>query len=87
MDKVKQLYVVFDDGDGHKYLIPKEDYSKFDKAYTRIEDSYEEHKDEDVFYEESNDLLEVFSDGRLEGELYYVVLSEDLIEGEKDDEC
>ena len=80
MIKVKQLYVVFDDGDGHKYLIPKEDYSKFDKAYTRIEDSYEEHKDEDVFYEESNDLLEVFSDGRLEGELYYVVLDEDIIE-------
>jgi hypothetical protein len=44
MIKVKQLYVVFDDGEGHKYLIPKEDYSKFDKAYTRIEDSYEEHK-------------------------------------------
>ena len=82
MFKVKQLYVVFDDGDGHKYLIPKEDYSKFDKAYIRIEDSYEEHKDEDVFYEESNDLLEVFSAGRLEGELYYVVLDEDIIEGD-----
>lgn len=82
MTKVKQLYVVFDDGDGHKYLIPKEDYSKFDKAYTRIEDSYEEHKDEDVFYEESNDLLEAFSDGTLEGELYYVVLDEHVIEGD-----
>ena len=82
MIKVKQLYVVFDDGDGHKYLIPKEDYSKFDKAYTRIEDSYEEHKDEDVFYEESNDLLEAFSKGTLEGELYYVVLDEHVIEGD-----
>lgn len=84
MIEVKQLYVVFDDGDGHKYLIPKEDYSKFDKAYTRIEDSYEEHKDEDVFYEESNDLLEAFSDGVLEGELHYVVLDEHVIEGEED---
>lgn len=84
MFKVKQLYVVFDDGDGHNYLIPKEDYSKFDKAYTRIEDSYEEHKDEDVFYEESNDLLEAFSDGTLEGELHYVVLDEHVIEGEED---
>ena len=83
MFKVKQLYVVFDDGDGHKYLIPKEDYSKFDKAYTRIEDSYEEHKDEDVFYEESNDLLEAFSDGTLEGELHYVVLDEHVIKGEE----
>jgi hypothetical protein len=81
MFKVKQLYVVFDDGDGYKYLIPKEDYSKFDKAYTRIEDSYEEHKDEDMFYEELNDLLEAFSDGVLEGELHYVVLDEHVIEG------
>lgn len=84
MIKVKQLYVLFDDGDGHKYLIPKEDYSKFDKAYTRIEDSYEEHQDEDVFYEELNDLLEAFSDGVLEGELHYVVLDEHVIEGEED---
>lgn len=84
MIKVKQLYVVFDDGDGHKYLIPKEDYSKFDKALTRIEESYEEHQDEDVFYEESNDLLEAFSDGTLEGELHYVVLDEHVIEGEED---
>ena len=84
MIEVKQLYVVFDDGDGHKYLIPKEDYSKFDKAYTRIKDSYEEHKDEDVFYEELNDLLEAFSDGVLEGELHYVVLDEHVIEGEED---
>ena len=84
MFKVKQLYVVFDDGDGHKYLIPKEDYSKFDKALTRIEESYEEHQDEDVFYEELNDLLEAFSDGTLEGELHYVVLDEHVIEGEED---
>lgn len=83
MIKVKQLYVVFDDGDGHKYLIPKADYSKFDKAYTRIEDSYEEHKDEDVFYEESNGLLEAFSDGTLEGELHYVVLEEHVIDGDE----
>lgn len=84
MIKVKQLYVVFNDGDGHKHLIPKEDYIKFDKAFTRIEDSYEEHKDEDVFYEESNDLLEAFSDGTLEGELHYVVLDEHVVEGEVD---
>ena len=84
MIKVKQLYVVFDDGDGHKYLIPKEDYSEFDKAFTRIEESYEEHFDDDVFYEELNDLLETFSDGTLEGELHYVVLDEHVVEGEED---
>ena len=84
MIKVKQLYVVFDDGDGHKYLIPKENYSKFDKAFTRIEESYDEHFDDDVFYEELNDLLEAFSDGTLEGELHYVVLDEHVVEGEED---
>ena len=84
MIKVKQLYVVFDDGDGHKYLIPKEDYSKFDKAYTRIEDSYEEHKDEDIYYDELNDILDAFADQRLEGEEVYVVLPKDVIEGEED---
>lgn len=83
MIKVKQLYVVFNDGEGHKYLIPKEDYSKFDKAYTRIEDSYEEHQNEDVFYEELDDLLEAFSDGTLEGELHYVVLDGHVIEGDE----
>ena len=82
MIKVRQLYVVFDDGDGHKHLVPKEDYSKFDKVYTRIEESYEEHQDEDVFYEELNDLLEAFTDGTLEGESHYVVLEDDVIEGE-----
>lgn len=84
MIKVKQLYVVFDDGDGHKHLIPKEDYSKFDKAFTRIEESYDEHFDDDVFYEELNDLLEAFSEGVLEGELHYVVLDEHVVEGEED---
>lgn len=82
--KVKQLYIVFDDDDGHKYLIPKDEYGKFDKAYTRIEESYSEHKDEDIYYDELNDILEAFSDQRLEGELYYVVLDEHVIEGEED---
>lgn len=84
MIKVKQLYAVFDDGEGHKHLIPKDEYSSFDKAFTRIEESYDEHQDEDVFYEELNDLLEAFSDGTLEGELHYVVLDEHIIEGEED---
>lgn len=82
MFKVKQLYVVFDEGDGHKYLIPKADYSKFDKAYTRIEESYSEHKDEDIYYDELNDILDAFSNQRLEGEEIYVVLPNDLIEGD-----
>ena len=79
MYKVKQLYVVFDDDSGHKYLIPKDEYGAFVKCLSRIEESYSEHKDEDIYYEELNDLLEYFSKHTLEGEPYYVVLPEDLV--------
>ena len=84
MIKVKQLYVVFNDGEGHKYLIPKDEYGAFEKCLSRIEESYSEHKDEDIYYDELNDILDAFADQRLEGEEIYVVLSNDLIEGEED---
>ena len=32
MYKVKQLYVIFDDDNGHKYLIPKDEYGTFDEC-------------------------------------------------------
>ena len=84
MYKVKQLYVVFDDDDGHKYLIPKDEYGAFVKCLSRIEEAYSEHKDEDIYYDELNDILEAFSDQRLEGEEVFIVLPNDLIEGEDD---
>ena len=87
MYKVKQMYVIFDDDGGHKYLIPKDEYGSFEKCLSRIEESYSEHKDEDIYYDELNDILDAFSDQRLEGERVYVVLSEALIEGEDEDEC
>ena len=58
MYKVKQLYVVFDDGDGHKHLIPKFEYRHFEKALERIEDSFDEHNDDEIYYAELNQLLE-----------------------------
>ena len=82
MFKVKQLYVVFDDDSGRKYLIPKDEYGAFIKSLSRIEESFAEYKDVDVYYDELNDILDAFSDQRLEGEEVYVVLSNDLIEGE-----
>ena len=84
MYKVKQLYVVFDDDSGHKYLIAKDEYGAFEKCLSRIEESYSEHKDEDIYYDELNDILDAFSDQRLEGEEIYVVLDEHVIEGEED---
>ena len=81
MYKVKQLYIVFDDDSGHKYLIPKDEYGAFVKCLSRIEYSFDEHKDEDIYYDELNDILDAFADQRLEGEEVYVVLPNDLIEG------
>lgn len=84
MIKVKQLYVVFDDGDGHKYLIPKCEYRHFEKALERIYDSFDEHNNDEIYYEELNDLLDAFAAQRLEGEEVFVVLPNDLVEGEED---
>ena len=82
MSKEMPLYYIYEDDSGHRYLIPKESQSSFSKALTRVEDSFEEHKDEDVYYEELDDLLSYFSKGCLEGEEYYVVLASEL-KGEK----
>ena len=82
MYKVKQLYVVFDDDGGHKYFIPKDEYGTFEECLSCIEESFAEHKDEDVYYDELNDILDAFADQRLGGEEVFVVLSNDLIEGE-----
>ena len=87
MYKVKQMYVIFDDDGGHKYLIPKDEYGTFEKCLSRIEESFYEHKDEDIYYDELNQLLEYFSHARLEGEEVYVVLPNDLIEGEWNEYC
>ena len=84
MYKVKQMYVIFDDDSGHKYLIPKDEYGAFEKCLSSIEESYSEHKDEDIYYDELNDILDAFANQRLEGEEVYVVLDEHVIEGEED---
>lgn len=80
--QVKQLYVAFDDGDGHKHLIPRCEYRHFEKALERVEDAFDEHNDDEIYYEELNNLLEYFSPTRLEGEQVYIVLPEDIVEGE-----
>ena len=80
MYKTEKLYVIYEDDSGHRYLIPKEYYNAFDKKLTRIEEFYDAHGDEDIYYEELNDLLEYFSKHTQECELYYAVLPEDLVE-------
>ena len=82
MYKTEKLYVIYEDDSGNRHLIPKEYYNAFDKNLTRTEESYDEHGDEDIYYEQLNDLLEYFSKHTLEGEPYCVVLPEDLINDE-----
>ena len=79
MSKELKLYHVYDDGNGHRYLIPKNEVNAFYNILDKLEESLDEHGDEDVYYDELNMTLEAY--GRLEGEDYYIVLVEDL-EGE-----
>lgn len=82
MYKTEKLYVIYEDDSGHRYLIPKEHYSAFYKNLTHIDEAYDKHGDEDIYYEQLNDILEHFYKHTLEGEPYYVVLPEDLINEE-----
>lgn len=76
MSKELKLYHVHDDGNGHRYLIPKNEVNAFYNILDNLEESLDEHGDEDVYYDELNMTLEAY--GRLEGEDYYIVLVEDL---------
>ena len=71
-----QLYHVYDDGDGHRHLIPKEEVNAFYNTLDTLEEALDEHGDEDIYYDDLNMTLEAY--GRLEGEDYYIVLVEDL---------
>ena len=89
MYTVKQLYVPITDEDCHDYLVPKEGYLQFHKRLKKAEDALEdyifstplEYQDDDELY----DLQEAVHDcyvglDRLEGERYYVVKLNDVVE-------
>lgn len=86
MYKVKQLYVDVSDDDGHTYLIKLEDIESFEKELSVLENklSFDLTYDEDDFCNDFENLVEHFNAKSLEGERVYVVLSNDLIEGEED---
>ncbi len=87
MYKVKQLYVDVSDDDGHTYLIKLEDIEAFEKELSVLENklSFDLTYDEDDFCNDFENLVEHFNAKSLEGERVYVVLSNDLIEGEEDE--
>ena len=82
MSKELKLYHVYDDGDGHRYLIPKDEVNAFYNVLDNLEEALGEHGDEDIYYDELNMALEVYD--RLEGEEHYVVLVEDLEESNRE---
>lgn len=87
MYKVKQLYVDVSDDSGHTYLIKVEDIAAFERELKQLEDKLNSAfsvYDEDDYYSDFETLLEHFDAQKLEGERVYIVLEEDLIEGEED---
>ena len=89
MIKVKQLYVDVSDDDGRTYLIKREDIEAFKKELKVLEDklNFDFNYGKDDFCNDFENLIEHFNAKSLTGEEVYVVLSEDLIEGEDEDEC
>lgn len=85
MYKVKQLYVDVSDDDGHTYLIKLEDIEAFEKELSVLENklSFDLTYGEDDYCNDFEKLVEHFNAKSLEGERVYVVLSEDLIDGEE----
>ena len=57
-------------------LIPKDEVVTFYNILDDLEESLDEHVDEDVYYDELNMILEVYD--RLEGKEHYIVLVKDL---------
>ena len=78
MSEELKLYHIYDDGEGHKYLIPKDEVNSFYDILDTLQESFDEHEDEGIYFYELNMTLEVYD--RLEGEDYYVVLAKDLEE-------
>ena len=87
MIKVKQLYVDVSDDDGRTYLIKREDIEAFKKELKVLEDklNFDFNYGKD-YYNDFQNLIKHFNTKSLEEEVFFV-LSEDLIEGEDEDEC
>ena len=84
MFKVKQLYVDVSDDDGHTYLIKREDIRSFEKELKVLEDklNFNFNYGKDDYYNDFQNLIEHFNAKSLDGEQVFVVLPDDVIEGE-----
>ena len=77
-----KLYVTWEDGDGHKLLIPKEDYDEFIAIESALYNDFQDElkRDSDTHEAENNYYNYLNSFEILEGEEHYVVLKSDLEE-------
>ena len=89
MHTVKQLYVLVTDEDCHDYLVPKEEYVQFSKQLKKAEDTLEdyvfstplEYQDDDELYYLQDAVSDCYEGlDKLEGERYYVVKLNDVVE-------
>jgi hypothetical protein len=84
MYQVKQLYVLWETGEGGKKLIPKESYNKFLEDLDNLESELGmplgawDDRDKDEVQQDIYDLID--EQVSLEGELVYVVLPQDVKE-------
>lgn len=78
MYKVKQLYIPYEDEDGHKYLVPEQYYHAFDQAVSDILDYLFE--EDERFFGDFEDILDLYSVKTLEGDAHYIVLPMDISE-------
>ena len=85
-----KLYQTYEDGDGHRYLIPKDEYTSFIcklnaveyRLYAYVMGTPLEDQDEDYVEELREAVWGCFNDYEtLECEEHYVVLAKDLEEG------
>lgn len=85
MIKVKQLYVDVSDDYGHTYLIKREDIKSFEKELKVLEDKlcFDFNYGKDDYYNDFQNLIEYFNAKSLEGEQVFVVLPEDIVEGDE----
>ena len=88
MYKVKQLYVLWESDDGDKKLIPKEKYKSFTAELDSLESELGfplggwDDRDKEEVQQDIYDLIDNYD--TLEGEEVFVVLPNELIEGEED---
>lgn len=88
MIKVKQLYVLWTSDEGDKKLIPKQEYKNFISELGNLESELGyplggwDDRDKDEVQQDIYDLIDKYD--TLEGEEVFVVLPEDVIEGDED---